>query len=532
MRLEGKIAIVTGAASGIGLATAALFVAEGANVIAADLGMPELEGTIGVAADAGDEAAVRGLGRASVRRNSAASTSSSPMPAFPAGSPRSSSRAPEDWAGNPAGQPDRPVPGDQICRAAHEGARRRIDHLHRQRRRHSLRRRRAGLFGVEGGRHQPGQGRRDPARGRQHPRQRHLPRPDRDRHDQGHLRHGARPSGQEEQHRPAQSAEARRRARRDRPRRAVPGVRRIQLRQRPRPGRRRRPVASATPSTSKPTAARPSDRRATWPTSPTSPHHQPDFDPQARRRADRPVEQPAGERARRGGAAGAGRGDRGGRGRRQRQGGGHRLRGPDLLRRRRHHRVRQAAGACRGCRRSSTRSRIAPSRWSRRSTAPRSAAGSRSRSAAITASPCRRRSSARPRSSSACCRARAGRSGCRASPASSKALEMCATGNPIGAKEALRLRPRRPADRGRADPARGRLCRGSARRPPAAEDQSSGRTRSTSAIRRCSTNSARRMRSKFRGFDAPRSEHRGGQGRVREALCRRRASKSASCSWS
>jgi NAD(P)-dependent dehydrogenase (short-subunit alcohol dehydrogenase family) len=61
VRLEGKTAIVTGAASGIGFATAALFVAEGAKVIAADLGMPELEGTTGVAADAGDEAAVKGL---------------------------------------------------------------------------------------------------------------------------------------------------------------------------------------------------------------------------------------------------------------------------------------------------------------------------------------------------------------------------------------------------------------------------------------------------------------------------------------
>jgi NAD(P)-dependent dehydrogenase (short-subunit alcohol dehydrogenase family) len=61
VRLQGKTAIVTGAASGIGFATAALFVAEGAKVIAADLGMPELEGTTGVAADAGDETAVQGL---------------------------------------------------------------------------------------------------------------------------------------------------------------------------------------------------------------------------------------------------------------------------------------------------------------------------------------------------------------------------------------------------------------------------------------------------------------------------------------
>ncbi len=36
-RLEGKVAVVTGAASGIGLATVALFVAEGAQVLAADV---------------------------------------------------------------------------------------------------------------------------------------------------------------------------------------------------------------------------------------------------------------------------------------------------------------------------------------------------------------------------------------------------------------------------------------------------------------------------------------------------------------
>ena len=57
MRLAGKTAIVTGAASGIGRATAALFRAEGANVIAADLAASE--GVI--AADAGREEDVRGL---------------------------------------------------------------------------------------------------------------------------------------------------------------------------------------------------------------------------------------------------------------------------------------------------------------------------------------------------------------------------------------------------------------------------------------------------------------------------------------
>jgi NAD(P)-dependent dehydrogenase (short-subunit alcohol dehydrogenase family) len=57
MKLEGRIAIVTGAASGIGKAAAALFRAEGATVIAADVA----EGDGVVAADAGSEEAVRGL---------------------------------------------------------------------------------------------------------------------------------------------------------------------------------------------------------------------------------------------------------------------------------------------------------------------------------------------------------------------------------------------------------------------------------------------------------------------------------------
>jgi NAD(P)-dependent dehydrogenase (short-subunit alcohol dehydrogenase family) len=57
MRLQGKIAIVTGAASGIGKATAALFRAEGANVIAADVA--EAEGV--AAACAGTESHVQAL---------------------------------------------------------------------------------------------------------------------------------------------------------------------------------------------------------------------------------------------------------------------------------------------------------------------------------------------------------------------------------------------------------------------------------------------------------------------------------------
>ncbi|MGZ8283909.1 MAG: SDR family NAD(P)-dependent oxidoreductase [Allosphingosinicella sp.] len=56
-RLQGKVAIVTGAASGIGRASAALFAREGAKVIAADVAA----GDGVIAADAGREEDVRGL---------------------------------------------------------------------------------------------------------------------------------------------------------------------------------------------------------------------------------------------------------------------------------------------------------------------------------------------------------------------------------------------------------------------------------------------------------------------------------------
>ena len=41
--LQGKVAVVTGAASGIGLAAAELFVAEGMSVVMADIESPLLE---------------------------------------------------------------------------------------------------------------------------------------------------------------------------------------------------------------------------------------------------------------------------------------------------------------------------------------------------------------------------------------------------------------------------------------------------------------------------------------------------------
>ena len=55
-RLKNKVAIVTGAASGIGQASVELFRAEGATVVGADIGEGADE-----RADAGDETSVRGL---------------------------------------------------------------------------------------------------------------------------------------------------------------------------------------------------------------------------------------------------------------------------------------------------------------------------------------------------------------------------------------------------------------------------------------------------------------------------------------
>jgi NAD(P)-dependent dehydrogenase (short-subunit alcohol dehydrogenase family) len=66
-RLQGRVAVITGAGSGIGLATARRFAAEGAKVVAADLNpeagracADEVGGEF-VACDVADEASVRGL---------------------------------------------------------------------------------------------------------------------------------------------------------------------------------------------------------------------------------------------------------------------------------------------------------------------------------------------------------------------------------------------------------------------------------------------------------------------------------------
>ena len=56
-RLDGKVAVITGAAGGIGAATAELFMAEGATVVGADL-RDDGAGTLALAVDVTDEQAV------------------------------------------------------------------------------------------------------------------------------------------------------------------------------------------------------------------------------------------------------------------------------------------------------------------------------------------------------------------------------------------------------------------------------------------------------------------------------------------
>jgi NAD(P)-dependent dehydrogenase (short-subunit alcohol dehydrogenase family) len=60
-RLEGKVCVVTGAASGIGAETAALFRREGAQVIGIDLRADSPDVDLAIACDVADEDAVRGM---------------------------------------------------------------------------------------------------------------------------------------------------------------------------------------------------------------------------------------------------------------------------------------------------------------------------------------------------------------------------------------------------------------------------------------------------------------------------------------
>jgi Short-chain alcohol dehydrogenase of unknown specificity len=59
-RLDGKVCVITGAASGIGAESARLFAAEGAKVVGVDLDEGS-EGELAIQADVTDEEQVRGM---------------------------------------------------------------------------------------------------------------------------------------------------------------------------------------------------------------------------------------------------------------------------------------------------------------------------------------------------------------------------------------------------------------------------------------------------------------------------------------
>jgi len=60
MRLEGKVAVVTGAASGMGKAIAELYAAEGAKVVVADMNFDGAEAVVqGISSNGGTAKAVK-----------------------------------------------------------------------------------------------------------------------------------------------------------------------------------------------------------------------------------------------------------------------------------------------------------------------------------------------------------------------------------------------------------------------------------------------------------------------------------------
>ena len=112
-----------------------------------------------------------------------------------------------------------------------------------------------------------------------------------------------------------------------------------------------------------------------------------------------------------------------------------------------------------------------------------------------------------------------------------KALEMTAHRRADRRSRRVRVRARRPARRGRPHPARRRLCRGGARRPPAAQilraagqdrRMRSGDLRRRSARRTPASSAASRRRTRTSARSRPRAR----------SPMRKASSKSASCSWS
>ena len=174
---------------------------------------------------------------------------------------------------------------------------------------------------------------------------------------------------------------------------------------------------------------------------------------------------------------------------------------------------------------------IAPSRWSPRSTAPRSAAGSRSRSAAIIGSRCRSAKLGVPEVKLGLLPGAGGTQRLPRVAGVEQALEMAATGNPITRQARVRCGLVDRLIEGELLPhavAYAEEVRDVRPLPKSSERQDKVDDVDPAVFDEFRKANAR----KLRGLRRAAKQYRGGRGGDPEALCRRRRSTSAGCSWS
>ena len=188
--MKARTALITGAASGIGRASARLFASEGAAVVAFDRAdavhetaeMVRKDGgrAISITGDAGEESEVEAAVAKAVDEFGSLDIAFANA-GVSGGLTGLMDQTRRLLAGSAADQPCRPVPDDQARRQADGGAGAGLDHLHSVRRGSAVRGRRFALQRLQGRGDQSGADVRSAAGRDGYSRERHLPRPDRDR---------------------------------------------------------------------------------------------------------------------------------------------------------------------------------------------------------------------------------------------------------------------------------------------------------------------------------------------------------------